>query len=193
MRQSVVIVIEAVIMLLLQIAIAPGLSIGHATPNLLLVYALASALVIPRPASLVLSFLLGLAFDLLGGGPLGTMALVLLVMCAFVSWAYVRFDNDSLFIPLVLLVFGVLFSELFYGILIVLCGYPATIGEALLYRSLPCALYNIALALAVFFLLRFFLRVFGTPRAPRQGKNTLHFSRKGRKRSSQNADITIVR
>lgn len=193
MRQMVVIGVGAVLMVLLQIIVAPGISIGHATPNLLLVYALASALVVPRPANLVLPFLLGLLFDLMGGGPLGTMAFVLLVMCAFVSWVYVRFENDSLFIPLVLLVFGVLFSEILYGVIIVLCGYPTTIGEALLYRSLPCALYNIALALAVFFLLRFFLRLFGTPRTPRANKNTLHFSRKGRKRSSQNVDITIVR
>lgn len=193
MRRPLIIGIGALIALLLQIMVAPGLSIGHAVPNLLLVYALAGSLAIPRPASLALPFLLGLAFDLLGGGPVGTMAFVLLVVCAFVSWAYVRYDNDSLFIPLALLVFGVLFAELLYGVLIVLCGYPATIGDALLYRSLPCALYNIALSLAVFFLLRFFLRLFAMSRGPRTGKSTLHFSRKGRKRSSQNTDITNVR
>lgn len=193
MRRSVIIGVGAVIMLLLQIMVAPGLSIGHATPNLLLVYALVSALVLPRPTSLLLPFLLGFAFDLLGGGPLGTMALVLLVVCAFVSWLYARFDNDSLFIPLAALVVGVILSEALYGVLIVLCGYPATIGDSLIYRSLPCGLYNMALALALFFLLRFFLRLFGSPRGPRPPRSTLHFSKKGRKRSSQNADITIVR
>lgn len=193
MRYRVVIAVGAVLMLLLQIMVAPGLSIGHATPNLLLAYALVSALVLPRPASLVLPFLLGFAFDLLGGGPLGTMAFVLLIVCAFASWLNVRFDNGSLFVPLAALVLGVVLSEVLYGVLIVLCGYPATIGDSLLYRSLPCGLYNMALALALFFLLRASLRLFGSPRVPRAPRSTLHFSKRGKRRSSQNTDITIVR
>ncbi len=193
MRQSVIIAVGAAVMLLLQIMVAPGLSIGHATPNLLLVYALVSSLVLPRPINLFCPFLLGFAFDLLGGGPLGTMAFVLLIVCALVSWIYVRFDNDSLFIPLMALVVGVVLSEVLYGVIIVLCGYPATIADSLIYRSLPCGLYNLALALILFFLLRACLRLFASPRTMRPSRNTLHFSKKGKKRSSQNTDITIVR
>ncbi len=154
---SVATALGAVVALLLQVALAPVLAIGGIVPNLLLAYGLAVALARPYAPSILLPFALGFAFDLVGGGAVGAMALLLMLASVGCRQLARMLDNDTLFVPLGLLVAGVLLVELLYGALLVLCGYPASLGEALLFRSLPCALYDGALAVLLFFLLRFAL------------------------------------
>ena len=145
---SVATALGAVVALLLQVALAPVLAIGGIVPNLLLAYGLAVALARPYAPSILLPFALGFAFDLVGGGAVGAMALLLMLASVGCRQLARMLDNDTLFVPLGLLVAGVL---------LVLCGYPASLGEALLFRSLPCALYDGALAVLLFFLMRFAL------------------------------------
>ena len=154
---SVATALGAVVALLLQVALAPVLAIGGIVPNLLLAYGLAVALARPYAPSILLPFALGFAFDLVGGGAVGAMALLLMLASVGCRQLARMLDNDTLFVPLGLLVAGVLLVELLYGALLVLCGYPASLGEALLFRSLPCALYDGALAVPLFFLMRFAL------------------------------------
>lgn len=157
LSSSLVAGLGALAAVVLQAVLAPVLAIGGIVPNLLLAYALAVALCRPYSPGVLLPFVLGLAFDLMGGGPVGAMALLLLLAASACRHLARALDNDTLFIPLGLLLAGVLVVELLYAVLLVLCGYPASLGEALVFRSLPCALYDAAWAVALFFLMRLIL------------------------------------
>ena len=60
-------------------------------------------------------------------------------------------------LPLGLLVAAVFCVELLYAVLLVVCGFPVALGQALLLRGLPCALYDTVLAVALFLIMRFVL------------------------------------
>lgn len=165
MAENMAIAIGAAAALLLQALLAPALALGGIVPNFLMAYALAVGLARPHRPALLLPFLLGMAFDLMGGTVVGAMALLLLLVSAGCQRLLVLLDNDSLFMPLGLLVAGVFAVELLYACLLVLCGFPVGLGEAWLFRSLPCALYDGVLAVALFFLMRFVLaRMTAAPR-----------------------------
>ena len=154
---SVACALGGVAALLLQALLAPALAIGGIVPNFLLAFGLAVALCRPYAPGVVGPFLLGCAFDLMGGGVVGAMALLLMLASVAVRALARLLDNDTLFVPLGLLLAAVLLVELLYGALLVLCGYPASLGDALVFRSLPCALYDAVLAVALFFVMRFVL------------------------------------
>ena len=141
----------AVIAVLLQVVVAPNIALASALPNFVLAYALVLAVVRPDRTGPVLAFVLGLVFDLLGSGPVGAMAFLLVLVTFLASRAFSVLDNDTLFMPLVILVVSTLVVEAF------LCGVPD--GDGILRRSprrlsvpraLPCALYDCVVALVMF-------------------------------------------
>ena len=107
MSRTLAVVIGAALAVLLQVVVAPAMAIGGIVPNFLLAYALAVALARPHALGVVLPVVLGLLFDLLGGGPVGAMGLLLLLATLAVKRLYLMLDNDTLFIPLGLLVAAV--------------------------------------------------------------------------------------
>ncbi len=157
MSRTLAVVIGAALAVLLQVVVAPAMAIGGIVPNFLLAYALAVALARPHALGGVLPVVLGLLFDLLGGGPVGAMGLLLLLATLAVKRLYLMLDNDTLFIPLGLLVAAVFCVELLYAVLLVVCGFPVALGQALLLRGRPCALYDTVLAVALFLIMRFVL------------------------------------
>ncbi len=157
MSRTLAVVIGAALAVLLQVVVAPAMAIGGIVPNFLLAYALAVVLARPHALGVVLPVVLGLLFDLLGGGPVGAMGLFLLLATLAVKRLYLMLDNDTLFIPLGLLVAAVFCVELLYAVLLVVCGFPVALGQALLLRGLPCALYDTVLAVALFLIMRFVL------------------------------------
>lgn len=152
--QVLAVAIGAVAAVLLQVVAAPAMGIGGIVPDFLLAFALAAALARLHALGLGVPMVLGLLFDLLGGGPVGAMALLLLLATVAVKRLYLMLDNDTLFIPLGLLVAAVFCTDVLYGVELVVCGYPVALGQALLLRGLPCALYDTVLAVALFLALR---------------------------------------
>lgn len=152
-KNNFVLVVGAVVAFVLQIALAPAVSLFSAQPNFLLAYALVVAIAIPNEAGPVLPFVLGLLYDLTGTGPVGGMALLLVVVCFLASRIFSLMDNDTLFMPLAIFVACALVIELFYGMLLMACGLAANPVEALLTRALPCALYDCAVGLVVYFIM----------------------------------------
>lgn len=146
--------VGALLMAVIQVVLAPAIAIGGIVPNFLAAYALAAALARPQGLGLALPVACGLLFDLLGGGPIGAMALLLLAATMALRQLHRMLDNDTLFIPLGLLVAAAFCVDLLYGVLLVACGYPVPIGSALLLRGLPCGLYDAVLSVALFLALR---------------------------------------
>ena len=89
-KNNLVLVVGAIAAFVLQIALAPAVALFSAQPNFLLAYALVVAIVIPTEAGPVLPFVMGLLYDLTGTGPVGGMALLLVIACflATAPWAW---------------------------------------------------------------------------------------------------------
>lgn len=141
-------IIGAVIAVLAQIIIAPNIAIFSAMPNFLLVYILVIALVKPgNNSTLVVAFTLGLLYDLLGHGPVGAMAF-LAVLTAFISSRlFVLINNDTFFIPFLMLFVMIFVVEISYAVFLTVFGISAGPLEAIVHLALPCALYDCAVAL----------------------------------------------
>lgn len=152
-KNNVVLVVGAIVAFVLQIALAPAVALFSAQPNFLLAYALVVAIVIPTEAGPVLPFVMGLLYDLTGTGPVGGMALLLVVVCLAASRIFSLMDNDTMFMPLAIFVACALVVELVYGMLLMACGLAANPVEALLTRALPCALYDCAVGLVLYFVM----------------------------------------
>lgn len=155
-------VVGAIIVVLLQVVLAPYITIGYAMPNLVLAFVLVVALLDPEHPGYAMPFVAGLLFDLFGGGPLGAMAFVCVGMTFVISKAFVLLANDTLFMPLALLVLGCFLSEALYACLLVLCGMDVSFLDALLYRVLPCGAYDTVICLIAYPLLMRALSVKGS-------------------------------
>ena len=92
-------------------------------------------------------------FDLVSGGPVGAMAFLLVLMTFLAARAFAVLDNDTLFMPLAIFTACALLAELCYGMLLMACGLAANPLEALFTRALPCALYDCAVGLVVYFVM----------------------------------------
>ena len=145
--------IGAVLAVLLQVIVCPNIAIFNAMPNLLVIYALMVAMLVPGSSHVILAFCLGLVSDLMGYGPVGAMSLLLILGCAAASRVHAAFANGTLFIPLVVMAVFVLLIELFYAFIAIgVSGFNPL--DAFVYRALPCTLYNCVIGLVLYPLLR---------------------------------------
>lgn len=163
-------VVGTIIVAILQIVVAPNIALFAAVPNFMLAYVVVVALVRADTCGYVMPFVLGLLYDLVGGGPVGGMALLFVLATFLISRAFMVLNNDTLFMPLVLLVVSVLVIEVLYGLIVMACGLSASIVDAFVYRSLPCALYDCVLSLIIYPLaLRFLVRPDASAQTPLVG------------------------
>lgn len=153
----VVQVVGSVVAVLLQVAVAPNIQILNAMPNFVLCWVIALAVANARHVGYVLPFLLGIAYDLVGSGPVGSMAFVC-VAATFVASVLQRiFDNETIFIPIVIVV-GVCFVfEVAYALLMTAFALDVGLLESLVSVALPCAAYDIVLAVIVYLLVQRFV------------------------------------
>lgn len=149
-REGFATFIGAVVALLLQVVVAPNIAIFDVVPNFMLAYCLVVAIVRPRTAGLVMPFVLGLAFDLMGSGPVGAMSFLLVLATFAASRLFAIVDNGTLFMPLSILIVATLLVEMAYGLFLVSIGVDITFVEALFYRGIPCSLYDAVIGLLMF-------------------------------------------
>lgn len=149
-RERIALAVGALIAVVLQLTLAPVMALGPAQPDFIAVYCVAAAVARPQASGYVLPFVLGLAYDLLGGGPVGAMAFLLVLVTFAASRAMGALNNDTLFMPLAILVASLLAVEALYGVLCLSFGSSGTLAEALVYRALPCALYDAAVGLVAY-------------------------------------------
>lgn len=164
---KVPIIIGAILAVLLQVIVAPFATIGYAQVNFILVYCVVIAIVRGREAGYIMPFVLGLIYDLAGSGPLGAMALICVAITAVVATVFVMIDNETLFIPIALIIAALFLAETAYAFLMIACGVGVSFPEALIYRSLPCGLYDTVVALVFFpIALRFMAHAAGKGNLP---------------------------
>lgn len=149
-RTRFLVIVGSVIAVLLQIVIAPNIAIAGAMPNFLLVFAMIVAIACPSEGGVVLPFVMGMIFDLMGGGPVGAMAFLLIVFSFAASRAFAVLDNENLFMPFVTLVVSMLVVEVLYGVFLIWFSVDVSFADAFLYRGLPCALYDAVVGLVLY-------------------------------------------
>ena len=164
-RHGVATVVGAVVAVLLQVMVAPFIVLFGVQPNFIAAYVLVVAVVRPDTAGPLLPFVLGLLYDLLGTGPVGGMALLLLVVSSAAGDVIELLDNRTAPVALLVFLLGVLVVESLYGILLIALGLPVGIGEALAYRALPCTLYDGVAGLLFYAVMSRLLGSESTPKA----------------------------
>ena len=93
----------AVLVVLLQVLVAPHIALSSCVPNFLVAFAMVLSVTRRRAYGCVLPFVLGLLFDLMSGGPVGAMAFSLTLVSMFASRAFLVLDNDTLFMPVIIM------------------------------------------------------------------------------------------
>lgn len=169
------VIILSVISILLQIILAPNMQIGSALPNFITSFVVAYVLVYTREPHYVFAFVLGMISDLLGTTALGLAALCLLIVTAVEGLIGRTVGNDNVGMSVVTMVIAVLGVELVYGMFLVSTG-SVNFGDAMLYRVLPCTLYNAAIAVIWYLVLmrRSSIPAGGIGAVP-HGSSRLHF------------------
>ena len=147
------VIIAAVIIVLLQALVAPNIAVFGITPNFILAYSLVIALLQPHNPPYITSFVLGLIFSFMGGGPVGSLAFCLVLATFVCTRISTVLSIDTPFMYIALLVVSTFAVELVYGILLMICGLPGTFGDVLVYRVLPCGLYDSIIGLILFLIM----------------------------------------
>lgn len=135
---------------LLQVALAPFISLGQFTPSFIAAWCIACTMADPADPPYFSAFVLGLMFDAIGGGPVGAMAFCLLVVTFAASRVFMVLSNDTVFMTVALIFAASLVVEVLYGAVLCAVQPALSLGEALLYRSLPLSLYNFVVAVVVY-------------------------------------------
>lgn len=148
-RKTIIVIVGALLSVILQIVVAPAITLFSVQPNFMLAYALTVSIVCPHEAGPVLPFVLGLLYDLMGTGPVGAMALLFTLASFIASRVFIVVENDTLFMSLAILA-GMLFGvEMCYGLILMLMQLPVSLADVFLYRALPCALYDCIVGLII--------------------------------------------
>lgn len=150
--------IAVVTAMLLQSGLAPHLAIGGVTPNFLLIVVVTIALTGGSTEGALTGFFAGLAFDLIGTGPVGAMALVLAVSGYLAGTLHSAMFAEGWLLPLTVLSVTALVSEMAYAVMLDVLGADIPFWRSAFTTMLPGAIYNTLLALLVYPWLARFLR-----------------------------------
>ncbi len=158
-RVYIPMVVLALLGLVLQFVLSNAIQIGNATPNFVIAFALIIAVVYPVFGSVVIGFLMGLLYNLLGTGPVGGLALVLTIMTYLLMQLFRRMEAPNFFFSLGILFVGAFLCELFYGILTGVFVSGISVSEALRLRALPCGVYDALITCVLYPLPALLMRV----------------------------------
>lgn len=135
---------------LLQVGLAPYVSIGGVVPDFLLLVVVTFALATGPSEGAGVGFAAGLIFDLLATGPVGPMALVLTVTGYAAGQLHEVLFAEGWLLPLTVLAAAALLSEVAYAIMLDLLGASVPFWRAFLTKMLPGAVYNTASAVLIY-------------------------------------------
>jgi len=149
MRLLLVNTVAFIIAVLLQVVVAPYISIGGVSPNFLMITVIIMALVEGPNTGTVLGFVAGLLFDLLGAGPVGPMALVLSITGYIAGLIHENLFAEGWLLPVGIIALATFTSEILYMIVILFLGTQTPLADAFIGIVLPSTLYNAVCATIV--------------------------------------------
>lgn len=135
---------------LLQVGVAPYISINGISPNFFIIVVVIAAMIEGSNQGAVVGFIGGLAYDLIGIGPIGPAALVLSITGYLVGLLAQHLFAEGWLLPITVLGIASLFSELIYLIVSAVMGSSVPFFTALYAFVLPTAVYTTVIAVLLF-------------------------------------------
>lgn len=145
MREKLVPLISAVVVVLLQIIVAPVISIYSIVPNFIVAFVIVLTIVRREDTTYLYAFVMGLISDLLTQVPFGLTPLLLLIISFALSRVFEILDKSSISMVLVSCAAALVFYELIVVIVQLALGYPAAFLDLVAARVLPASVFNLIL------------------------------------------------
>lgn len=156
MRDKLVPLISAAIVVLLQIVIAPIIAIYSVVPNFIVAFVIVLSIVRREDTTYLYAFVLGIVSDLLSHVPLGLTPLLLLLISFVLSRVFEVLDKSSFAMVLVASAASVFVYELIVVIVQLVLGYPAPFFDLFVARALPATVFNFIICAILYFVARKF-------------------------------------
>jgi len=151
------------ILAILQSVVFNDLTFFDGSPDLILLVVVAWGLIGRSREAMIWGLIGGLFLDQLSGMPLGTTAIILIIIAYLVSFTEGRFWEANFLMPMIVMVF---FSFLYYAlnmIILWLLGKPLDLTESLIRIILPSAFLNLLLVFPASQLIKSLSRSFYPP------------------------------
>lgn len=136
--------------LVLQVMLAPHLSIAGVTPNFPLLVVITLAFVEGPSAGALTGFSAGLVLDLLGQGPIGAWALVFTVTGYTAGMLQENLFAEGWLAPVTVAIIAGLVADFSYLLLLTVIGVGPAFWQSLGRVVLPRALYNAVLVMLAY-------------------------------------------
>ena len=156
MRTKLIPLISALVVVLLQIVVAPIISIYSVVPNFIVAFVIVLSIVRREDSTYLYAFVLGIISDLLSTVPLGLTSLLLLVVSFALSRVFEILDKSSFAMVMVSSAVALLFYELVVVIVQLVLGYPAAFFDMIAARALPATIFNLILCALLYLVARKF-------------------------------------
>lgn len=127
---------------ILQVALAPNISIGGVSPNFLLLAVIAAGMVNGPNSGAVIGFLSGLTLDMIGIGPIGLWALVFSALGYLTGLIDRNLYAEGGLLPITVIVITSVLTEFSYLVVSKMFGMSNPFFSSLLAHSLPTSLYT---------------------------------------------------
>lgn len=154
MRDWVLPLAASAVVVVLQILLAPVLTVFSVVPSFIVPFVFVLSLMRRPDTTYVYAFVLGLIADLLSQTPVGLSSLLLLASSFALSRAFEVLDATTPAMPLLSVVSVSAVFELVFMIVLLITGYQASFIELLLYRVLPRLLFDAAIGALLYLIMR---------------------------------------
>lgn len=170
-----IMVASALIAVVLQLVVAPLITIFGVVPNFILVLVIINAMHNSPLRSTIMGFILGLVLDLCSLGPIGAMALVLTILAYATSSLNKRGLSGETFIDALILLAAVVLGEFLVSVIYAVVGVGPEFLLLLVQRVLPAIVYD---ALVGFIFLLIYSKVVGNKHSGKGGGTGRTITRK---------------
>lgn len=156
MRDHLLPVIFSAIVVVVQIVFAPILTVFSIVPNFIVAFLIVLVLMRRADSTYGYVFVLGLISDLLAETPVGLTPLLMLIIAFALSRSFEVLDATTASMPLIAIAVSSFAFELVFMLVLLAFGYSGSFIELLLYRALPCALFDFIIGAVLYFIMRRF-------------------------------------
>ena len=96
---------------------------------------------------------MGLLYNLFVGGVVGSLSAVLVIASVVAALAMRSLANDTSFQPLAIMAVTMVIVEVAYLMVLLASGLGLGFVQALIFRALPCAIYDAVMGALLFFIM----------------------------------------
>lgn len=148
--ERLVICIGALVALVLDVVVSSNISFFSATPNFMISYSIVISMICKTDSAYVVAFCLGLLCDLLGYGPVGLLAFLLVVAAFAARRVVTRYGTGSFASGLLMILFFILMLEVSHALIMLAFGGGVDPVEAVVYIAIPGSIFDCLLSLVIY-------------------------------------------